>query len=107
MITFVETIPKTMAEERNTDKLARYIIWAAVAAIIIALCWYFRNVLIYMVLAAVVSLLGRPIMKLLRKCRIKGKSAPDWLLAIITLLLILSILLAIITQVIPVVSSII
>ena len=60
-----------------------------------------------MVLAAVVSLLGRPIMKLLRKCRIKGKSAPDWLLAIITLLLILSILLAIITQVIPVVSSII
>ena len=107
MITFVETIPKTMAEERNTDKLARYIIWAAVAAIIIALCWYFRNVLIYMVLAAVVSLLGRPIMKLLRKCRIKGKSAPDWLLAIITLLLIFSILLAIITQVIPVVSSII
>lgn len=107
MITFVETIPKTMAEERNTDRLARYIIWAAVAAIIIALCWYFRNVLIYMVLAAVVSLLGRPIMKLLRKCRIKGKSAPDWLLAIITLLLILSILLAIITQVIPVVSSII
>ena len=96
-----------MAEERNTDRLARYIIWAAVAAIIISLCWYFRNVIIYMILAAVVSLLGRPIMKLLRKCRIKGKSAPDWLLAIITLLLILGILLAIITQVIPVVSSII
>lgn len=96
-----------MAEERNTDKLARYIIWTAVAAIIIALCWYFRSVLIYIILAAVVSLLGRPIMKLLRKCRIKGKSAPDWLLAIITLVLILGILLGIVTQVIPVVSSII
>ncbi|MBP5218297.1 MAG: AI-2E family transporter [Bacteroidales bacterium] len=96
-----------MTQERETDKLARYIMWAAVAAIIIALCWYFRNVLIYMVLAAVVSLLGRPIMKLLRKLRIKGKSAPDWLLAIFTLILILGILLAVITQVIPVVSSII
>ena len=96
-----------MAEERNTDKLARYIIWTAVAAIIIALCWYFRSVLIYIILAAVVSLLGRPIMKLLRKCRINGKSAPDWLLAIITLVLILGILLGIVTQVIPVVSSII
>lgn len=96
-----------MAEERYTDKLARYIIWTAVAAIIIALCWYFRSVLIYIILAAVVSLLGRPIMKLLRKCRIKGKSAPDWLLAIITLVLILGILLGIVTQVIPVVSSII
>lgn len=107
MITFVETTIDAMTQERETDKLARYIMWAAVAAIIIALCWYFRNVLIYMVLAAVVSLLGRPIMKLLRKLRIKGKSAPDWLLAIFTLVLILGILLAVITQVIPVVSSII
>ena len=81
--------------------------WAAGAAIIVALCWYFRNVLIYMILAAVVSLLGRPIMRLLRKLKIKGKSAPDWLLAIITLILIIGILLGIITQIIPIVSGII
>lgn len=96
-----------MSEERSVDKLARYIMWVAVAAVIVTLCWYFRNVLIYIILAAVVSLLGRPIMKILRKITVKGKHAPDWLLAIITLLLILSIFLGIITQVIPVVSGII
>ena len=96
-----------MSEERSTDKLARYILWAAAVVIVAALCWYFKSVLIYIITAFVVSLLGRPIMKLLRKVRIKGKSAPDWLLAIISLVLILGIILGIITQVIPVVSSII
>ena len=96
-----------MTQERSTDKLARYILWAATAVIIVALCWYFRSVLIYIILAAVVSLLGRPIMKLFRKLKIKGKSAPDWLLAILTLILILGLFLGIITQVIPVVSPII
>lgn len=96
-----------MAEERSSDKLARYIMWAAAAAIIISFCWYFRSVLVYIILAAVVSLLARPVMKLLRKIRIKGKSAPDWLLAILSLILILGIFLGIVTQVIPVVSSII
>ena len=96
-----------MSEERSTDKLARYILWAASAAIIVALCWYFRSVLIYIIVAAVVSLLGRPVMKLLRKIKIKGRSAPDWLLAILSLVIILGIFLGIVTQVIPVVSSII
>ena len=97
----------SVSEERSTDKLARYIMWAASATIIVALCWYFKNVLIYIILAAVVSLLGRPIMRILRMPKIKGKSAPDWLLAIITLLLIIGILFGIVTQVIPVVSGII
>ncbi|MBO6173348.1 MAG: AI-2E family transporter [Bacteroidales bacterium] len=96
-----------MAEEKSSDKLARYIMWGAAAAIIVAVCWYFRSVLVYIILAAVVSLLARPVMKLLRKIKVKGKSAPDWLLAILSLILILGIFLGIVTQVIPVVSSII
>ncbi len=96
-----------MSEERSTDKLARYIMWVAAAAVIVALCWYFRSVLVYIILAAVVSLLGRPVMRLLRKIKLKGKATPDWLLAILTLVFILVIFLGIITQVIPVVSSII
>ena len=96
-----------MNEERSTDKLARYIIWAAATAVTVAFCWYFRSVLVYIILAAVVSLLGRPVMKGLKHLRIKGKSAPDWLLAIISLMLILLVFMGIVTQIIPVVSSII
>lgn len=47
-----------MNEERSTDRLARYIIWTAAAAVTAAFCWYFRSVLVYIIIAAVVSLLG-------------------------------------------------
>ena len=96
-----------MNEERSIDRLARYIIWAAAAAVTIAFCWYFRSVLVYIIIAAVVSLLGRPIMKGLKRIRIKGRCAPDWLCAIVSLLLILTVFLGVVTQIIPVFSSII
>ncbi len=96
-----------MGNERNTDKLAGYLIKLGGLAIVLALCWYFKNVLIYIIAAFVVSLIGRPIMRLLRKIKIKGKSAPEWLLAILTIIIIIALLILLITQLIPIVSSII
>ena len=96
-----------MENERNTDKLAGYIIKLGGLAIIVALCLYFKNVLIYIIAAFVVSLIGRPVMKLLRRIKIKGKSAPDWLLAILTILVIIAFLVLIVTQMIPLISNII
>ena len=96
-----------MENERNTDKLAGYIIKLGGLAIIVALCLYFKNVLIYIIAAFVVSLIGRPVMKLLRRIKIKGKSAPDWLLAVLTIVVIIGLLVLIVTQMIPMVSSIV
>ena len=96
-----------MENERNTEKLAGYIIKLGGLAIAVALCWYFKNVLIYIIAAFVVSLIGRPVMRLLRKIRIKGKKAPDWLLSVLTILIIISLLVLLITQMIPVISNII
>ena len=96
-----------MENERNTDKLAGYIIKLGGLALILALCWYFKSVLIYIIVAFVVSMIGRPFMQLLKKIKIKGKSAPNWLLALITIILIISLLVLFITQMIPLVSNII
>ncbi|MBR3426765.1 MAG: AI-2E family transporter [Bacteroidales bacterium] len=96
-----------MGNERNTDKLAGYLIKLGGLAIVLALCWYFKNVLIYIIAAFVVSLIGRPVMRLLRKIKIKGKSAPEWLLSILTIIIIIALLILLITQLIPIVSSII
>jgi len=96
-----------MENERNTDKLAGYIIKLGGLAIVVALCLYFKNVLIYIIAAFVVSLIGRPVMKLLRRIKIKGKSAPDWLLAIMTIIVIIAFLVLIVTQMIPMISNII
>ena len=96
-----------MENERNTDKLAGYIIKLGGLAFVLALCWYFRNVLIYIIAAGVVALLGRPVMRFLRKIKIKGHHAPNWLLALLTILVIILFLLLVVTQMIPLVSSIV
>ena len=96
-----------MENERNTEKLAGYIIRLGGLAIVAALCLYFKSVLIYIIAAVVISLLGRPLMRLMRKIKIKGKSAPDWLLAMLAIVVIIGLLVLIISQIIPLVSSII
>ncbi len=96
-----------MEQERGVDKLSRYIIYSIATIVILALCWYFRSVILYIVLAAVVSLLGKPVMNILKKMSFRGKELPDWLMAVITLCFILSVFLVILTQVIPVVASIV
>ena len=92
--------------ERYTDKLAKYILAAAGIAIICALCWYFRSILVYILAAVVVSLVAKPVMGLLQKIRIKGRKAPDWLLAAISLITVLGVLLTALTMVIPIISNI-
>ncbi len=96
-----------MENERNTERLAGYVIKLGGLAIILALCFLFKNVLVYIIAAFVVSLIGRPIMQLLRKIRIKKHSLPDWLLALLTIAFILAFLTLIVTQMIPIVSNII
>lgn len=96
-----------MEQERSIDRLARYLIGAGALAIVAWLCWYFRSVLVYIIAAFVVSMIGQPVMRLLRKVTIKGKAAPDWLLAILAILLILGVLILAVTQAIPVVTRIV
>lgn len=96
-----------MENERNIDKLAGYIIKLGTLAAVLAVCWYFKNVLIYIIVAFVVSLIGFPIMNGLRKIKVKGKSAPDWLLAVLTIILIIVAMVLLVTQIIPLVYNII
>lgn len=96
-----------MEKLKNVDKLAGYLIVLGIIAITALLCWYFRSVLIYIILAFVVSLLSQPLMRLMRKLRIKDKSAPDWLMAILSITIVLAVLILAVTQIIPVISSII
>lgn len=90
-----------------TERLAQYVIYACVLAIIGFICWYFSDVLIYIILAVVMSLLGQPLVHLMRKIRIKGKSAPNWLLAILTIFFILGAILLLVTRFFPFVKGII
>ena len=96
-----------MEKQSNVERLSGYIILIGVLSIVGVLCWYFRSVLIYVILAFVVSLISLPLVRLMRKVRIKDKSAPDWLLAILSILIVIVGLLLVVTQVIPVIVNII
>lgn len=93
--------------ERYTDKLAKYILISAGIGIICALLWFFRSVLAYILIAVVVSLIAKPMMNGLNKISIKGKKAPNWLIASLSLILVTGSILAIILLIIPLVSGIV
>ena len=94
-------------DRKYTERLAKSILAAAGVAIIGALCWYFRSVLAYILVAVVISLIAKPLMTLLQKISIKGRKAPDWLLAAFSLIAVMGVLASVITMAIPIVSGIV
>lgn len=94
-------------EVKYREKLAKYILVAAGAAIILGLCWLFRSVITYILAAVVVSLIAKPLVNLLKKIKIKGKHAPDWFLAAFSLIFVLACFFTLAYIVVPVAGSII
>ena len=87
-----------MEKEYNRERLARMIIIAGTVSVGLVLCWLLRGVLAYIILAFVVSLIGQPVMRFLRRVKIKKKSMPDSVLAVCTLIIIFSLLFMVETQ---------
>lgn len=94
-------------EVKYTEKLAKYILIAAGAAIILGLCWFFKDVIAYILAAVVVSLIAKPLVNLMKKVKIKGRHAPDWLLAALALILVLAIFFALAYVTVPIVGGIV
>lgn len=96
-----------MEKQRDSDRLARYIIILGAIVLAGALCWLLRNIIIYVLAAAVLALMAMPLKKLMARMQMKGKGAPQWLLAIIALLLLTLLLLALVANIIPIVYKIV
>ena len=90
---------------RNIDKLAKYIMIAAAIAIIGALCWYFRSIITYVLVAVVISLIAKPLMGQMQRLKIKGRRAPDWFLAALSLLIVLTAVFCLVSMIFPLVSG--
>ncbi len=93
-------------ETKYTEKLAKYILITAVVAVIAALCWWFKSVLIYMLVAVVVSLIAKPAVNLMKKVSIKGRRLPDWLLAAVSLVIVMGLIGTFIFLLFPLVNGI-
>jgi len=93
--------------EKYTEKLSKVILIGIYLAIAFFALKYFGSVVGYILLAFVISLIAKPLMGLFRKIKIKGKSAPDAVLAIISILIIVSVLGGIVAGLFPVIKNLV
>lgn len=65
--------------------------WIAVTSgllFVVFLMWYFHTIVFYILAAAVIALIGKPLVRLIRKIEIFGKQVPMWLASALTLLVV-------------------
>lgn len=87
------------------NKLSRYIIIAAATLIVGFLTWYFRSILVYIVVSAVIAMIGRPVVRKITGIKIRNFSIPSWVAAIITLVMIFGIIFSLSLIISPFISQ--
>ena len=87
------------------NKLVRYIIIGFIVALVAFLVWYFSSIVAYILISAVLSLMGKPIVDLISKIKIKKWSPPQFIGAIIALLTLWLLFIAFFRVMIPLVVS--
>ena len=81
-----------------------FLILLGVAALGFVL-WYFSSIVIYILVAAVLSLIGRPLVDLLTRIKYRRIVMPRWLAALVTLILLWIIVIAFFRVFIPLIAS--
>lgn len=66
----------------------KFIAGAAVAAVVLFLVWYFSSIVVYILVSAVLAVVGRPLVKRLAGLHIRRWRVPRWLAALVTLVVI-------------------
>lgn len=79
----------------------KYIIGTIVTAISLLVLWYFRDIVAYILIAAVIAVIGKPVMDMLLRIHFKNRRMPRWGAALITEALIWLIFAALISIFIP------
>lgn len=87
------------------NKLARYIIISTGIAIVLFLLWYFNNIVAFVLISAVLSLVGKPLVDLVSRISIKGWSPPRAVGAAMALLAIWFLFILFFRVMIPLVVS--
>ena len=69
------------------NSVTKYVLGIVALAGAIFFSWYFFSVIVYILVAAVISFIGRPIIDLLGRVKIRGYRLPDGLKAGITVIM--------------------
>lgn len=68
--------------------LARYAVGLLIAVAVAFLMWYFRSIVVYILVSALLAIIFKPLVGRLARLRIRGWHLPRWAAALATLILI-------------------
>ena len=83
----------------------RFLAGAAIAAAVLFLVWYFRSIVVYVLISAVLAVMGNPLVKRLAALHVKGWKVPRWLAALATLIVIWVVLATLCSLFVPLVFN--
>ena len=89
----------------SLQTVLRWVVGLTVATAVGALLWYFREVVVYILISAVFAIIGRPFVGLLCKIRVKRFALPRWFAAAVTLLLLWVIIGGLLSLIVPLVAG--
>lgn len=79
----------------------RWAVGLIITAVVIAAVWYFRQVVVYILVSAVLAIMGRPLVNALTSIRCGRFAVPRWLASLVALMVIWGLLVALVWLVVP------
>lgn len=83
----------------------KFLAGATLVAAILFLVWYFSAIVVYILVSAVLAVVGRPLTRRLGELRIRGRQVPRWAAALCTLAVIWAVLSVLCSLFIPLVFN--
>ncbi len=87
------------------NQLVKYIAGIAGALIIGFIAWYFSDIVIYIIVSAVIALMGKPLMDILTRVKVKNYTIPRSLAATITIFGLFGIIVTLFVLIAPLVGT--
>ena len=89
----------------TSQTLTKFIVGAAATAAVLFVVWYFSSIVAYILVSAVLAVIGCRFVGMLVRLRIGGRAVPRWLAALVTLLLFWAVFAAICSLFVPLVIN--
>lgn len=91
--------------KQSSNSLSRLVIGITITAVAIGLLWYFRTVVIYILVSAILAIIGRPVVRVMSGVKLRQWSIPRWVASLLTLILMWVVVIAICWLIVPLVGG--
>lgn len=87
------------------NNFGKYVLGIAALVVVVLFCWYFSSIIAYVLVAAVISFLGKPIIDLLGKIKIRNYELSDGIKAALAVICLWAIFILFFSTIIPLVIN--